>query len=66
MSGKRQWPELVGKPFEEVKAAILKDDSSLKVVSIPQGAMVTADFREDRVRVYVNKAGKCIKTPRVG
>ncbi|KAL6057577.1 Chymotrypsin inhibitor-2 [Balamuthia mandrillaris] len=66
MSGKTEWPELVGKPFEEVKAAILNDNGSLQVQSVPEGSMVTMDWREDRVRVFVDNVGNCAETPRVG
>lgn len=31
-----------------------------------QGSMVTADHREDRVRVYVNREGNVSRTPRRG
>ena len=34
--------------------------------STRQGAMVTMDFREDRVRVFVAEDGKVARAPRIG
>ena len=31
-----------------------------------QGAMVTSDYRMDRVRIFVDKEGKVARTPRIG
>lgn len=36
------------------------------MLNYTQGAMVTADFREDRVRIFVNEDGKVMKAPRIG
>lgn len=36
------------------------------VVIIPDGSMVTMDFRMDRVRVFVDKDGIVVRTPRTG
>jgi len=33
---------------------------------VPEGSMVTMDFRFDRVRVFVNEQGVVTKTPRTG
>lgn len=66
MSCKTQWPELVGKTFEEAKTAILQDKPTLNVLSVPEGSMVTMDWREDRVRVYVDDNNVVKTTPSVG
>jgi hypothetical protein len=31
-----------------------------------QDAMVTMDFREDRVRIFVDEEGKVVRPPRIG
>jgi hypothetical protein len=62
---KDQWPELVGKPVDEAVAAIKKDSPGLNVISVPQGGMVTMDYRLDRVRVF-HKDGAVSGAPRLG
>ncbi|CAM0901510.1 unnamed protein product [Alopecurus aequalis] len=52
---KESWPELVGKTIKEAKKVILEDRPDLKtVVALPVGAIVTADERPDRVRIFVD------------
>ena len=63
---KDEWPDLVGKSGEEAKAAIQADDSKLTVHVLPDGSIVTMDFRMDRVRIFVNEEGKVVRTPRKG
>lgn len=65
-TNKEEWPELAGKTGEEAKAAILKDDSKLQVDVLPEGSMVTMDYRLDRVRIFVDEAGKVARAPRKG
>jgi hypothetical protein len=36
------------------------------VHTVPSGAMVTMDYRTDRVRVYVDQQGKVVAAPGVG
>ena len=67
------WPELVGRPAEEAAAAICRDGTRsgrrLVVELVADGAMVTEDWREDRVRVYHdNDQGlrKVVRSPTVG
>ena len=57
---------LVGLTGEEAKAAIEAIDPSLEVVIVPKGWMVSADFREDRVRIFVDKHGKVYSEPKIG
>ncbi|KAF5826367.1 subtilisin-chymotrypsin inhibitor WSCI-like protein [Dunaliella salina] len=66
VGAKRTWPELVGKPYAEAEAAIKRDAPDLTVSKVNSGSIVTMDFREDRVRVFVDKEGKVEKTPRPG
>ena len=65
-TNKDEWPELTGKTGEDAKAAILKDDSKLQVDVLPEGSMVTMDYRLDRVRVFVGDDGKVVRAPRKG
>ena len=48
---KHEWPEVVGLDIEEAKVIILNHDPNISVEYVPEGSMVTMDFREDRVRV---------------
>ena len=55
---KTQWPELVGQPGEEAKATI--EQAGYKLVQIVQlgKQVVTMDYRQDRVRIWVDDGGK--------
>mmetsp|Transcript_11345 Transcript_11345/g.29942 ORF Transcript_11345/g.29942 Transcript_11345/m.29942 type:complete len:91 (+) Transcript_11345:102-374(+) len=52
-----------GKACAEIIRAFYPD---MEVSIVRDGAPVTADYREDRVRVYVDQAGKVAGTPRTG
>ena len=65
------WPDktLVGLMGDEAKAAVLMGNSKLlpqNIHVLPHDAVVTEDYREDRVRVYVDEDGKVVKEPRIG
>ena len=65
----RSWPALVGTDGEAAIATIRAQRPDLpakNVQAVPQGAMVTMDFREDRVRVFVEEDGKVARAPRIG
>jgi len=64
--GRTSWPELVGKTGAEAKATIEEENPSLQVVIVPYGSVVTADYRTDRVRIYVDVEGIVVETPRIG
>ena len=65
MSAKREWPEVVGMTGEEAREIILA--AGIKDVFIlPEGSIVTMDYSEDRVRIYVNANGIVVETPRIG
>jgi Potato inhibitor I family len=52
---KMEWPELVGMPGEEAVLIIQQENPSITDVQlVPHDAMVTMDYRTDRVRVFVN------------
>lgn len=62
-----QWPNLVGMPGQQAKDTIERENTELTlVVIIPDGSPVTADYREDRVRIFVDNDGKVTQIPRVG
>jgi Potato inhibitor I family len=55
-NGKISWPELVGRPGEEARSTIMQENPNMTFVQlVPVGSMVTADWREDRVRIYVEE-----------
>lgn len=66
----KKWPEkiLVGMSGDDAKAAVLEGDPTLlekNVHILPHDAMVTMDYREDRVRIFV-KDGLVVSQPIVG
>jgi len=66
-----KWPDqdLVGLTGDEAMAAVLAGDSNLlaqNVQIVPHDAMVTMDFREDRVRIFVGDDGKVVRQPMHG
>jgi len=66
-STKETWAELVGADGEAAVATIRSERPDLAVVeTVPADAMVTMDFREDRVRVFVDDAGKVAQPPKCG
>ena len=64
---KKLWPEkiLVGLAPEDAKAAVLADGSisESNIYILPHDAMVTMDYREDRVRIFVGDDGLVISQP---
>ena len=66
-SSKDAWPELVGAVGSDAVATIQRERPDLtKVGTMPADAMMTMDFRMDRVRVMVDAAGKVTRAPRIG
>ncbi|XP_076467852.1 uncharacterized protein LOC143298782 [Babylonia areolata] len=63
---KTQWPELKGKTYSEAEAAITNDNPNLQVFKVPDGAPVTMDYRQDRVRVFVNDQDVVVSVPMTG
>ena len=61
-----EWPDWVGKTGEEAKAAIQTENSNLFVVLVHVNAMVTMDYRLDRVRIYIDDDGKVDRIPTIG
>uniref|UniRef100_J3M397 Uncharacterized protein n=1 Tax=Oryza brachyantha TaxID=4533 RepID=J3M397_ORYBR len=63
-AAKRSWPEVVGLPMQEAKAAILKDKPDADIVVLPVGAPTTRDRRPNRVRIF--GAATVAETPTIG
>ncbi|KAL7566100.1 hypothetical protein ACA910_003875 [Epithemia clementina (nom. ined.)] len=62
-----RWPDLLGVSGEEAKAIIIKENPTLStVVIIPEGSMVTMDYRTDRVRIFVKEDGTVATIPMIG
>jgi hypothetical protein len=77
-----EWPHLKGTQADYAKVEISNDRPDVKVYVVPkvrtvlqytftfsdvsQGAMVTMDFREDRVRIFVDDSNKVVRVPRIG
>lgn len=63
----KSWPKLMGISCEEAKEIIQREDSLLtRVVCLPEGSIVTKDFREDRVWIYTNDDGNVVVVPKIG
>uniref|UniRef100_A0A7R9ZMT4 Subtilisin inhibitor domain-containing protein n=1 Tax=Craspedostauros australis TaxID=1486917 RepID=A0A7R9ZMT4_9STRA len=64
---KTNWPELVGMSGEQAKATIMSENSSVTEIQIlPAGSIVTMDYREDRVRIFVDGNGNVSVSPSIG
>ncbi|KAK2972324.1 hypothetical protein RJ640_014382 [Escallonia rubra] len=63
---KTTWPELVGLTPEEAEAKIKEEMPRAVVRVVPPNHFVTMDYRTDRVRLYVDSAGKVANPPRIG
>ncbi|XP_049400896.1 trypsin inhibitor 1-like [Solanum stenotomum] len=63
---KSSWPELLGVPAKLAREIIQKENPKLtKVLNVPNGSIVTADFRCDRVRLYVNILDFIVRIPNI-
>ena len=66
MSQKKEWPELVGLNGEEAEKRVKHDDPTVQTQIIEEDMMYTADYRLDRVRIFVDNAGKVSRPPKRG
>lgn len=64
--GKRSWPELVGYRGSAAAAIIESQNPLVDAQIVKKGSFVTADFRCDRVRVWVDERGIVYRTPVIG
>ena len=60
------WPALVGRAVEEAVAELKAAHPHLTVLALPDNSFMTMDYREDRVRVIHDAAGKVSQVPRTG
>jgi hypothetical protein len=58
----------VGQPAEQAKAALQAElPAGFQVLLVPEGSMMTMDYRSNRVRVVYNRdSGKVVAAPRIG
>ncbi|OIW01795.1 hypothetical protein TanjilG_03933 [Lupinus angustifolius] len=64
--GKSSWPELVGVQGTEAEATIERENPLVNVIIVPEGNFVTADFKCDRVWVWVDASGNVKRIPIIG
>ena len=60
------WYDLVGLDGQEAKDIIQAQFPELTVYVLPWGSIVTADYRTDRVRIYVDENNKVKVEPTIG
>jgi hypothetical protein len=66
-NGKTNWPELVGRKLRDAVVVIKQELPRGALVQVlPQGAMVTMDYRLDRVRVFVSEDDRVSAPPMIG
>ena len=51
---------------EEAKLEISNVDLTLQIEILPEDAMMTMDYREDRVRIFVDADGNVVRQPTKG
>lgn len=64
--GKNAWPELVGKKSKVAEKIVEKENNYVDAVVVPEGSVVTADFRCDRVRIWVDQNYIVTRVPIIG
>jgi hypothetical protein len=57
---------LVGMDGEEAVACLETQYPEFSIGAVPEGSYVTADYRTDRIRVYVNSRGQVTTPPGIG
>ncbi|CAA7052071.1 unnamed protein product [Microthlaspi erraticum] len=65
-NAKNAWPELVRKDGDFAAAVIERENRRVDAVVILVGSPATADFRCDRVRVWVDRNGIVVTVPVTG
>jgi len=66
IAGKNSWPELTGTNGDYAAVVIERENPTVNAAVILDGSPVTADFRCDRVRVFVDGNRIVVKTPKSG
>ena len=64
----KKWPDkiLKGMDGKEAEREIKNINPTLETHILPQDTIVTEDYREDRVRIFVDTNGKVVKQPQIG
>ena len=65
-TGKSSWPELLGTNGEAAVATIMRENQRVRAGTFKEGSRVTADFRCDRVRVWVDEHDIVTLVPKIG
>lgn len=65
-AGKERWPELLWVAGEVAVGVIMRENPKVRAMTVKEGMMVTADFRCDRVRVWLDKYGLVKSVPQIG
>jgi hypothetical protein len=61
------WPDLVGVSGELAKNVIQKQLPNFEIEIVPWGSFVSMEFKEDRVRIFVDEeTGEVKETPKIG
>jgi hypothetical protein len=64
---KRRWPELVGKPGSDAEETIKSERPDLNEITLlPEHSPFTLDYKEDRVRVFVDDENNIVSAPTIG
>ncbi|KAJ7954760.1 Proteinase inhibitor [Quillaja saponaria] len=64
--GKSSWPELKGTEGDVAARTIERENRFVDAQIVLEGAIVTPDFRCDRVRVWVDTNGIVTRVPQIG
>lgn len=62
----KTWPELVGTHGDDAASVIKRENPSFNVFVLLIGSIVTADLRENRVRVWVDTNRIVVRVPTTG
>ncbi|KAK7243403.1 hypothetical protein RIF29_38198 [Crotalaria pallida] len=63
---KTSWPELEGVTAEEAEKKIKEEIAGVEIQVVPPDSFVTADFKPQRVRLYVDESHKVTRPPKIG
>jgi len=61
-----EFPHLLHMNGDDAVNIIKKNHPHIKVVKLHQSSMVTMDYREDRIRIFVDDNGNVSRPPRIG
>ena len=64
--GKSSWPELVGTSGNRALIVIVLENRRVTATAVAEGSPAPADFKCDRVLVYVDNQDIVARVPRIG